>query len=141
MKTDNNNEVLMALKANTEFTRGVVADATAMMDEVTTAMRRRAAQLANRHARRPRPAMPPPVASLLHGFSRALSDKINAINARLPEEVRVRLRAAVRGFARSVLTNDPDVVQLFAMLLAATPDETAHWLVEQVDLLEQRFAS
>jgi hypothetical protein len=50
-------------------------------------------------------------------------------------------RAVVPGFVRSVLANDPDVVQLFAALLAATRDEVAHWLVEQVGLLEERFAS
>lgn len=141
MKTDNHNEVLMALNANTEITRNLVEGATAMMDEVTAAMRRRAARLANRHVRRPRPTMPPPVATLLHGFSRAIAERIDTISARLPEEIRDRLRAVVPGFARSVLGNDADVVQLFGILLAATPDEAAHWLVEQVDLLEERFAS
>jgi hypothetical protein len=45
------------------------------------------------------------------------------------------------GFISATLANDPDVVQLFVMLLAAEPVEAARWLVEQVDLLEQRFAS
>jgi hypothetical protein len=85
--------------------------------------------------------MPPPVASLLHGFARSLADKVDAISARLPIEVRERLRLVAPGFVRATVENDPDVLQLFAMLLAATPDEAARWLVEQVDLLEQRFAS
>ena len=85
--------------------------------------------------------MPPAVASMLHGFTRALADKLDAISMRLPDEVRERLRAIAPGFVRATVANDPDVVQLFAMVLAATPDEAARWLVEQVDLVEQRFAS
>lgn len=142
MKIENNTEALMAaFQANTEATRDIVAGATAMMNEVSAAMRRRAKQLAKRRTHVSRPAMPPPVAGLLHGFSRALADKVDAISARLPDEIRERLRAVVPGFVRSVLANDPDVVQLFAALLAATPDEAAHWLVEQVALLEERFTS
>jgi hypothetical protein len=142
VKNESNTKALMAaLEANAETTRDIVASATAMMDDVTAAMRRRAAESTKSHTRRPRSAMPPPVASLLNSFSRMLADKIGAINTRLPDEVRDRLRAVAPGFVRAVLENDPDVVQLFSMLLAATPDEAAHWLVEQVDLLEQRFAS
>jgi hypothetical protein len=132
---------MAALEASNKTTREIVAGATAMMDEVITAMRRHAEQLAKRHARRPRPVMPPPVASLLHGFSRALADKLDAISTRLPDKVRERLRLVAPGFIRAVLANDPDVVQLFAMLLVATPGEAARWLADQVDLLEQRFAS
>ena len=137
----NNNETLTALAANTQSTREIVSGATALMDEVITAMRRRAAQLSRQRARRARAAMPPPVAGLLHGFTRALADKVDAISGRLPDEVRERLRAIAPGFIRATVANDADVVQLFAMLLAAEPDDAAGWLVEQIDLLEQRFAS
>jgi hypothetical protein len=129
------------LATNTQTTREVVASATTLMDEVISAMRRRAAQLSKQRARRARTAMPPPVASLLNGFSRALADRIAAISAALPDEIRERLRVISPGFISATLANDPDVVQLFVMLLAAEPVEAARWLVEQVDLLEQRFAS
>jgi hypothetical protein len=135
------NDTLTALAANTETTREIVAGATALMDDVIATMRRRASELSKRRRRRDHQAMPPPVANLLHGFTRALADKIDAISAQLPSGVRERLRALVPGVVRATVANDPDVVQLFAMLLAATPDEVARWLVEQVDLLEQRFAS
>ena len=128
------------LTVNAETTRDIVAGATALMDEVIAAMRRRAAQLSRQRVRR-RAAMPPPVAGLLHGFARALADKVEAISAQLPDDIRERLRVIAPGFVRATLANDPDVVQLFAMLLATKPDEAAGWLVEQVDLLEQRFAS
>lgn len=136
-----NNETLTTLATSAQATREVVAGATALMDEVIAAMRRRAAQLSRERARRTRTAMPPPVASLLHGFSRALADMVDAISKRLPDTIRARLRAIAPGFIRATVANDPDVVQLFAMLLAAEPDEAARWLVEQIDLLEQRFAS
>lgn len=134
------NERLNALASTNEATRDIVAGATALMDDVIAAMRRRAAELSTQR-RRQRAAMPPPVAGLLHGFARALADKVDAISLRLPDEARERLRALAPGFVRATAANDPDVIQLFAMLLAATPDEAAHLLVEQVDLLEQRFAS
>ena len=136
----NSNETLRALTASSEATRDIVAGATALMDEVIAAMRRRAAQLSKQRVRR-RAAMPPPVAGLLHGFARALADKVEAISALLPDDIRERLRVIVPGFVRATLANDSDVAQLFAMLLAAEPEEVASWLVEQVDLLEQRFAS
>lgn len=128
------------LTVNSDTTRDIVAGATALMDEVIAAMRRRAAQLSKQRVRR-RAAMPPPVAGLLHGFARTLADKVEAITALLPDDIRERLRVIAPGFVRATLANDPDVVQLFAMLLATEPDEAARWLVEQVDLLEQRFAS
>jgi hypothetical protein len=137
----NTNETSKALAENNAATRDIVVGATALMDEVIAAMRRRAAELRKQRRRRERAAMPPPVASMLHGFTRALADKIDAISARLSNEVRERLSAIGPGFVRATVANDPDVVQLFAMLLAATPDEAAHWLIEQVDLLEERFAS
>lgn len=140
--TEKHNELLTAaLEANAKSTRDIVASAAAMMDEVTAAMRHRANALAKHNRRRTRPAMPPPVASLLHGFSRALADKVDAIRARLPDETRSRLSAVMPGFVRAILANDPDVVQLFAALLAATADEASQWLVDQVDLVEHRFAS
>lgn len=135
------NDTMTALAVSTETTRDIVAGATALMDQVIAAMQRRAAQLSKHHASRRRAAMPPPVASMLHGFARALADKVEAISVRLPDEVRERLRLVAPGFVRATVANDPDVIQLFAMLLAVTPDEGAHWLVEQVDRLEQRFAS
>lgn len=128
------------LTVNTETTRDIVAGATALMDEVIAAMRRRAAELSKQRVRR-RAAMPPPVAGLLHGFARALADKVEAITALLPDDIRERLRVIAPGFVRATLANDADVIQLFALLLAAEPGEAARWLVEQVDLLEQRFAS
>lgn len=138
----NRDENLTAvLAANTKMTRDIVEGATALMDDVIAAMRRRAAQLAKQRARRQQAAMPPPVARLLHGFARALAEKIDAIRARVPDEIRERLRVIFPGFVRATLANDPDVVQLFALLLTATPDDAAQWLVEQVNLLERRFAS
>lgn len=131
------------LTVNTDTTRDIIAGiagATALMDEVIAAMRRRAAQLSKQRVRR-RAAMPPPVAGLLHGFARALADKVEAMSALLPDDIRERLRMIAPGFIRATLANDSDVIQLFAMLLAAEPEEAARWLIEQVDLLEQRFAS
>ena len=70
-----------------------------------------------------------------------LAERVAAIGEYLELDERDRVLAIAPSFARAVAANDPDLVQMVAMLLQMSPGFAALWLRAHLDLLERRFAS
>ena len=89
----------------------------------------------------PAPTAPAPISKLLQGFMNELRDRAQVIDKLLDPSERERLSKLRDGFADAVNANDPDVVELITHLMQLPPEVVACWIRQNLEGIEQRFAS
>jgi hypothetical protein len=111
-----------------------------LLDIVAAALHRGTAHSA-REQGHSAPSAPPPVSKLLTRFADSLREKLLAVGALLPGDIRQRVIAIAPAVQAALEAEEPNAIELVAHSIPQSPEAIAFAITFCIDDIERRFAS